>query len=152
MTQNGTEWRQCVIENFSKLFLKAKEKVLLKKDYFGWKTQKRVSNWCQLDYALGYGDVAYLESVTIIGCWWHNFATSIDVTGAIRQSEGDLWVSIWNPITATPWVKVADIPEETTTSVTSTTTTATTLTTTTNEEAIDELIIELHSESLDEPK
>ena len=57
-----------------------------------------------------------------------------------------------NPNSATPWVKVADIPEETTTSVTSTTTTATTVTTTTNEEAIDELIIELHSESLDTPK
>ena len=40
VTQNGTEWRQCVIENFSKLFLKAREKDSLKKDYFGWKTQK----------------------------------------------------------------------------------------------------------------
>lgn len=98
--------------------MKAREKDSLKKDYFGWKTQK------------GFQIDAHRSS---------------PIRG--RYQGIDL-----KPLTATPWVKVADIPEETTTSVTSTTTTATTLTTTTNEEAIDELIIELHSESLDEPK
>ena len=64
-----------IFENFSKLFLKAREKVLLKKDYFGWKTQKGF----QID-----ADLMAL-STNQSACSQHQFKTSIQPTTSFSK-------------------------------------------------------------------